>query len=44
MAYYTESRKRGISCIEYKEGRVPGLVTSFVETAVGVFWWYNSEI
>jgi hypothetical protein len=33
MKYYTEPRRTGISYIQYKEGRVPGLVTSWVETA-----------
>jgi len=28
--YYKESRKEGISYIQYKEGRVNGLVTSCV--------------
>jgi hypothetical protein len=33
--YYTASRRTGVSYIQiqYKEGRIPGLVTSWVETA-----------
>jgi hypothetical protein len=30
---YTESRRRGISCTQYKEGMLTGLVTLFVGTA-----------
>jgi hypothetical protein len=33
MKYYIESRKRGISYIEYIEGRLSGLVTSCEGTA-----------
>jgi len=32
MKYYRESRKTGISYKEYKEGRLPGLVTSCIGT------------
>jgi hypothetical protein len=31
--YYIESRRRGISYIQLKEGRLTGLVTSCVGTA-----------
>jgi hypothetical protein len=29
--YYTESRRRGMSYVQYKEGRLTGLVTDCVE-------------
>jgi hypothetical protein len=31
--YFTETKRRGISYIQYNEGRLTGLVTSFVGTA-----------
>jgi len=31
--YYMESRRKGISHMQYKEGRLTGLVTSCIETA-----------
>jgi hypothetical protein len=33
MKYYMESRRRGTYYVEEKEGRLTGLVTSFVGTA-----------
>jgi hypothetical protein len=40
----TEPRRRGMSYVQYIQGRLTGLVISFVRNAVGVFWRYNPDI
>jgi hypothetical protein len=42
--YYIESRKRGISYIQWKEGRLFGLVTSCVELPSKTRYWKKKDI